>query len=171
MQLYKIITVKNICFTFLLLCCYCNSNAQTGTASVEYREGTAAMNKLIYNYLVGHHGVYDLAPPEIEQAGNKYFVVTMMIDPNGALESCSILSLQDTTNATTVLAAAMQTNGHWINHAATAKLVMLPLYFIYRDYSRREERDPVKENYFYPKGFRDIICLAPLVIEYFPSVR
>ncbi len=162
--------MKNICFTFLLLCCYCDINAQTGTASVEFKEGTAAMNKLIYKYLVGHHGVYDLATPEIEQAGNKYFVATMMIDQNGTLESCSILSMQDTTNTNTVLAAFKQTDGNWINHRQVPTMVLIPVYFLYDDPDKKE-RNPVMENYFNPSGKGDIICLEPFVITLFPTVH
>ncbi len=146
--------------------------AQKQVDSVSFKGGSEHMSKLLFDYLGSHHGLYDAVPMANNREGNKYFIIIMTIQPGGKLgNAINIVSIQDTANSQNILNAIRHTDGNWINRLTTAKIVMLPLYFIYRDYSRREEKDPVKENYFYSTGFKDIICLEPVVIELFPIER
>lgn len=165
--------MKNILMLCFAFCILQKLWAQKPNNSVEFRGGKAALSKSIFKYLSKHNGLYEDVLADTLREGNKYFMLLMNIDARGEFHGAiSILSVQDTTNVKNIIAAFKQTEGKWINHSREKKMIILPLYFIYKrdDGKKNVEKGPILNNSFYSPKKSDIISLEPIVIELHPWV-
>ncbi len=170
-EIIKIAAMKYLflyCFTALV----CTSvSGQSPYNLIEFKGGDTAMTKSIFIYLSRNKGCYTNVSDE-DRKGNKYFIVTMKIDENGRLgEECTILGIQDTTILKVIYTAIRRTDGQWINHTGSPKTVILPIYYLYEDYTKREEKKPVEHNFFFNPAQSDVICLKPFVITLERSLK
>ncbi len=163
--------MKYLFYYSLSIFLYTSVSGQSPYNLIEFKGGDTAMTKSIFFYLSRNKGGYNNVSDE-DRKGNKYFIVTMKIDEYGRLgEDCAILGIQDTSILKVIYAAIMRTDGQWINHTGTSKTVILPIYYLYEDFTKREEKNPVETNFFFNPAQSDIICLQPFVITLERSLR
>ncbi|GEM_PF-7016118 len=160
-------SISFVMFLFILSIC----DSQDTSRIITYAGGYNILTKNLVNYVYFNYGFFQ----DSARAHNRYFQAKIKIDKNGFFKSeMELISINNDTSTigSIIVEAIKKTSGKWINHSGKDQIVILPVYFIYKDENTKSEPIPEIKNEIYleAKKFKPIY-LQPIEIDMYPTVH
>ena len=158
--------MKYILFALILVCSYRSFSQDTTSNILQYKDGYARLNKMIFSYVGDNYNV-----EEVKHSAYSNFNIT--IDKNGKVVDVNIFSVDDSSLSTVICKAIYLTDGKWINATGENQILNLPINCIYVDDGSKDKNIPFTfySNYYENGRFKNVVHFKPMTIYFYPTVK